>query len=619
MATKLGNVLADFTTQLTTELAIGGTVATLASATDKDSVALPNGVYFLTLDRENSQKEHIVCTLNGTALTAISSVSRQGVQASSAVRLHRVGASVTLTDFETLLLLNNMAKGLEGFDSTSPLFYDGNPASITGNQIPNATWVLGVVSGGTVYFDQQVVSAQTSGEALAVNDPIYFKESDHRWYKILATTITTFDLLKKGICKTTAGASGITIQVAISGPVSDFSSLTAGSKYYVSNTGTFSTTPGTYSVFMGWALSTTQILLSPYDKTLPTQKEKDAMVGTLGIPDATNKFLTLYNTTTASIDQSQTTQDGSVAVGEVNATTKHNLITQSYIPTAQTLSMIRLWKAADTGTFTGSVKLALQADSGAGSPSGSDLISITLTNAQWLAIPNASEAFFKFATDYTLTIGTSYFIVVTPSTSDNSNHINLGTNSAGGYANGVAKYFNSTDGWVLISGMDLYFRTVEGIRNQIVKTNSSGEIPTYLTTPKIKTTFPYADQKSLTAATSTVVITHNLGKIPSFVEALGWAGLHAASPVHINSGGYATIAADGTITYHASGDCSSGNTASGDSYDTSAAFLDIQDSGNGNQRFTISKITENSIEITITKVNTPSTAATIYYQLKISI
>lgn len=108
MSIELGTILADFTTSLSAAMVAGATTGTLQSATDDDGVALPTGRYFFTIDGSNSSKEHISCTLTGTALTAIKSVSRQGVETSGTVRAHRLGASVTLTDFAHLLAINNV-------------------------------------------------------------------------------------------------------------------------------------------------------------------------------------------------------------------------------------------------------------------------------------------------------------------------------------------------------------------------------------------------------------------------------------------------------------------------------------------------------------------------------
>jgi len=95
----MAKIIADFRTSLATKLAVGGTSFTLQSATDDDGVALPAGKYYFTCDGENSQKEHFYCDLAGANATNVQSVSRQGVKTSGAVREHRVGATITITDF----------------------------------------------------------------------------------------------------------------------------------------------------------------------------------------------------------------------------------------------------------------------------------------------------------------------------------------------------------------------------------------------------------------------------------------------------------------------------------------------------------------------------------------
>jgi hypothetical protein len=148
VATKLGTVLADFTTQLATAMAIGATSVSLQSATDDDGYALPAGVYFFAIDGNNSQKEHIVCTLSGTSLTGISSVSRQGVQTSGVVRAHRVGATVTLTDFAHLRYINDLISGATQLDADNPLEYDGTASITDPNQIATKAYVDGVAIAG---------------------------------------------------------------------------------------------------------------------------------------------------------------------------------------------------------------------------------------------------------------------------------------------------------------------------------------------------------------------------------------------------------------------------------------------------------------------------------------
>lgn len=132
MSTKLGVIVADFRTSLAVKMAVGATTGTLQSATDDDAVALPAGNYYMTIDGDNSQKEHIRCTLAGTALSSVKSVSRQGVQTAGTVREHRIGASVTITNFAHLKEINDLVSGATDLDASDPLKYDG-VASITDN------------------------------------------------------------------------------------------------------------------------------------------------------------------------------------------------------------------------------------------------------------------------------------------------------------------------------------------------------------------------------------------------------------------------------------------------------------------------------------------------------
>lgn len=170
MSTKLGVVLADFTTQLASVMAVGATSATLQSATDDDGVALPAGVYFFAIDGNNSQKEHIVCTLSGTSLTGISSVNRQGVQASGCVRTHRVGSTVTLTDFAHLRYINDLVSGASTFNASVPLGYDGTASITTANQFATKAYVDGVAVSGAPTADtttKGIVEEATLAEVLA--------------------------------------------------------------------------------------------------------------------------------------------------------------------------------------------------------------------------------------------------------------------------------------------------------------------------------------------------------------------------------------------------------------------------------------------------------------------
>lgn len=114
MSIELGTIVADFSTALATKLSAAGTSCSLQSATDDDGVSLPAGTYFFTLDGDGSSKEHIIATLSGVNLTNIKSVSRQGVITTGAVREHRIGASVKITDFGFLASVHSALNGDDG-------------------------------------------------------------------------------------------------------------------------------------------------------------------------------------------------------------------------------------------------------------------------------------------------------------------------------------------------------------------------------------------------------------------------------------------------------------------------------------------------------------------------
>lgn len=295
MASKLGKVIANFEVQLSTKLAIGGTTATLSSVLDKAGNTIPNGRYFLTIDPDNSKKEHFSCTVTGTSVTALKTLNlTTTAETSGALREHKVGAKVIITDFAVLAKVQQILDGVETLNASAPLYYDAVPTLTAPEQLATVQYVLDVATGGSVVFDTQTLSAQVAGETVAIADIVYLKESDQRWYKATASTVATFSQVQLGVART-AGNVSDTIQVSILGPVSVFSGLTAGSKYYLSDTaGAVSTTPGTYKVFIGTALTTSTILVNKGIYDLPTSSEKDALAGggAFGTPSSTNKFLT---------------------------------------------------------------------------------------------------------------------------------------------------------------------------------------------------------------------------------------------------------------------------------------------------------------------------------------
>lgn len=142
MTQLLIKTIADFATTLVTKVAVGDTTATLTSATDSDSVALPTGTYGFTIDRNNSAKEHFTATLTGTALTNIKTVTRgTGVGTAGFARKHRKGAEIIISDHVAIKRMMNVLDGTTGLDSATPLAYDAAPTLTPGsNQIATVAY-----------------------------------------------------------------------------------------------------------------------------------------------------------------------------------------------------------------------------------------------------------------------------------------------------------------------------------------------------------------------------------------------------------------------------------------------------------------------------------------------
>lgn len=608
-----------FETSLATAITSTATSATLTSNAVRGGGSV-SGYTCLTVDEGSAQAEVMCGTVSSTAVTSITrGISyADGVTALSANKFaHRRGANVKITDYPIIQILKAQNNGDATFPN--PLQYASGVGPTASSDLTDKEYVLSVVSGGTVSFEKVVV-AGTAGETLVAGNLVYLKSSDNRWWLTDADTASTVENVILGISQGAGTAGGaVTGGVLTSGIDSNQSGLSASTIYYASNTaGALSSSAGTKEVTIGISLSTTSIAFAPrYNQNL-TEDEQDAIAGTTGTPSSTNKFITQQNTSTASIEQSQTTQDANSAVGEADATTKRNLIAQSFIPALPKISGVKLYKDTNTGTFTGTVKVAIQADT-TGSPSGSDLVSVTLTNAQYLALANG-EFTAQFATDYTaLTIGSTYWIVITCSTSDNSNHPNLGTNSAGGYASGSVKYKNVTDGWGAVATIDLYFKTIEGVQSQVVKTGTDGLVPLALTQPNRNRTFLYVGSADISASTNTVTITHNLGKNPSSVRFSSTFNFDNASLTVSNSFGSALIASDGTATYASIYGVNAGTgSLNGSATDAIGILSEAGSSLTNYAKVTVSSVGQTTLGLTFTKNGTPS-AFTFYYVVEISL
>lgn len=284
MANKIPLAIADLELQLATAVPVGATFFTLSSATDDDGVALPAGMYCFTLDSGTSNKEYLLGQVNGTAVTSVMSVSRQGVETSGAAREHRVGAPCIVTNFATLQRVADILRGELTLDGASPISYDTAPTLSDGKELATVQYVLDNVAGGTVTFNAQVVTGVNAGEVVSAGQLVYLNTTDQEWYLCDADTAASVNGVEVGIALG-SGTDGAAISggVLLRG-VRTTSGLTAGAAYYASNTaGGLSTSAGTTSLQVGIALSTTVLLFNPREFNTPTAKEKIFIANATGL------------------------------------------------------------------------------------------------------------------------------------------------------------------------------------------------------------------------------------------------------------------------------------------------------------------------------------------------
>ena len=292
---KIPLAYADVELQLAAAISIGDTSITLSSANDDDGNALPAGKYCFTVDNGSSNKEYLLGQLNGTNLTSVVSVSRQGVESSGAARAHRVGAPAILSDFAAIQRVVDILRGQETVDGANPISYDAEPTLTDRKELATVAYVLDNITGGTVAFDSQIVTGVNAGETVAAGELVYFKTSDQEWYLADASVAAEVNGVHMGIALG-AGTDGaaITGGVQISGSYTT-TGLTAGATYYATDTaGTIGTTAGTTNRVIGVALSTTELLIVPVTPESLTTDEKAALAGggAFGTPDADNKLIT---------------------------------------------------------------------------------------------------------------------------------------------------------------------------------------------------------------------------------------------------------------------------------------------------------------------------------------
>lgn len=143
-----------------------------------------------------------------------------------------------------------------------------------------------------VVSTRSVIVTGTAGETVAAGNLVYMDDTDNEWKKCDADTAATVENTMLGIAQG-AGVDGgqIATGILLLGKDLTNSGLTAGQKYYASNTaGGISSSPGTKEVTIGFGSVDGYLYFEPrFDQQL-TEDEQDALAGSGGTPSATNPF-----------------------------------------------------------------------------------------------------------------------------------------------------------------------------------------------------------------------------------------------------------------------------------------------------------------------------------------
>jgi len=231
----LGKIVADFRTQLNSKILATEEACSIESILTDDGDTIPNGNYFFTIDGDSSQKEHIMATLTakvggGADLTNIKSISRLGVDSVGVVREHRVGATITVTDWAIMKAILNLLDGTSDFDADVPLGYDGNPILVAGsNKFATVKYVDDTAIAGSPKATEATFGLTRLSKAAADPvTPIAVGDNDDR-----VPTQTENDALPG-----TSGTPSTTNKFVTENDTSNYSTITAGTISFTAGTKT---------------------------------------------------------------------------------------------------------------------------------------------------------------------------------------------------------------------------------------------------------------------------------------------------------------------------------------------------------------------------------------------
>lgn len=188
-----------------------------------------------------------------------------------------INASDTITASRSVINTNFSNLNTDKME-TSVLDTDSSLSANSDAKVPSQKAVKAYVDAAgsidTGLKQAMTAGATISGATLPV--PVYQNKTDNEVYGCKANDTNKLKFLGFGV---TNGTDGNPIDVKLSGVVDGFTGLQEGEKHYVQDDGTIGTSPGTYEVLVGIAISETALLI---------QKSTRRYHGTVTLTDAGN-------------------------------------------------------------------------------------------------------------------------------------------------------------------------------------------------------------------------------------------------------------------------------------------------------------------------------------------
>jgi hypothetical protein len=280
---------------------IGATSITLKSMLDIDGTALSmagtfGAIGYGTLEPGNGANEEQI-SFTGLVNNANGTTTLSGVKNVSFVYPYTEtsGLSKTHAGSTTFIISNTsgyynkfVAKNNDGTVAETLTFTDPNIPEMNSQTVlstDDAQFItkyhFDTNGGNTSNFNRTVV-AGVAGETIAVDQLVYLKVSDGRWWLCDADTAATVENVILGISQGSGTAGNSITNGVLTNGLNTFSALTltANTKYFASNTaGGFSSSAGTFEVSLGESQTTTTFLFNPrFDQQL-TENQQDALAG----------------------------------------------------------------------------------------------------------------------------------------------------------------------------------------------------------------------------------------------------------------------------------------------------------------------------------------------------